>query len=252
MIMPKPLLLALALATGVGGAGLAQDAPPAYVAAAVAAADRPKEDSDRDALRKPAAMVVFAGIKPGDKVADIMPGGGYFTRIFSRIVGPKGHVYAVIPTELAQASPTAADAPNALAANPAYGNISVVLGPTAALSAPAPLDVAWTSQNYHDLYGFFGADKAAAFDAAVFKMLKPGGVFIVIDHAAAAGTPDASVKVLHRIDEAVVKAQVQAAGFRLESESNLLANPADTHAQPVFAPAIRGRTDQFVLKFRKP
>jgi predicted methyltransferase len=217
------------------------------ITAAIAAPDRPKADTDRDALRKPAALVAFAGIKPGDRVADIMPGGGYFTRIFSHLVGPGGHVFAIVPTELAQASPPTVTDAKALAAQ--YGNVTALVEPSAALGAPEPLDLAWTSDNYHDLYGFFGADRAAQFDRAVLAMLKPGGVFIVIDHA---GKPGVDPKTLHRIDPAVVKAQVLAAGFVLEGESPVLSNPEDSHDLAVFAPAIRGRTDQFVLKFRKP
>jgi predicted methyltransferase len=112
--------------------------------------------------------------------------------------------------------------------------------------------MAWTSDNYHDIYGFFGADHAAAADAAIFSALKPGGVFIVIDHAALPGASATAPTTLHRIDPATVKAQVEAAGFKLEAESPILANPADPHTQKVFDPAIRGRTDQFVFKFRKP
>jgi predicted methyltransferase len=222
------------------------------IAAAVASADRPAEDVARDELRKPAALLAFAGIKPGDRVADLIPGKGYFTRLFSNVVGPAGHVYAIVPAELAQVLPSAVDTAKAVAADPALANVSVLVAPTASIKAPEPLDAAWTSDNYHDLYAFFGPDQAQAFDKAVYAALKPGGVFIVIDHVAPAGADQAMVKHLHRIDPAVVKAQVLAAGFRLEAQSTVLANPADTHDQPVFAPAIRGRTDQFAFRFRKP
>jgi predicted methyltransferase len=222
------------------------------IASALSAADRPKADTDRDADRKPAALLAFAGVRPGDRVADIMPGTGYFTRIFSHVVGPKGHVLAIVPTELAQVAPNLAASATALGNDPAYANISVSIAPTVSLSAPLPIDLAWTSDNYHDLYAFFGADKAAQFDAAVYRMLKPGGVFIVIDHAAAPGIDQAAIKRMHRIDPAIVKAQVEAAGFKLESESAILSNPDDGHDRPVFDPVIKGHTDQFVLKFRKP
>jgi predicted methyltransferase len=251
MIRKRMPILALGLALVLGAPALAQDAP-AYVAAAVAAPDRPKADTDRDALRKPAALIAFAGLKPSQSVADLMPGGGYFTRLFSHVVGAGGKVYAVVPSELGHLVPDMVTNIKGLAANPAYANVTVVEAPTDALAAPQLVDMAWTSDNYHDVYGFFGPDKAAAFDLAVFKMLKPGGVFIVIDHAANPGAPDASVKALHRIDPAVVKAQVLAAGFTLEAQSPILANPADPHDVSVFSPSIRGHTDQFVLKFRKP
>jgi predicted methyltransferase len=221
------------------------------IATALASADRPAADTQRDANRKPAELLAFAGVKPGQRVADIMPGGGYFTRIFSKVVGPNGKVYAAIPAELLQVAPKAADGAKAIAASPAFANVSVVVAPSAQTAAPEPVDVAWTSDNYHDVYGSFGADQAAQFDAAVFRMLRPGGEFIVIDHAAAAGNTDAP-KTLHRIDPAVVKAQVVAAGFVFEGASDALANPADDHTLKVFDPTLRGHTDQFVFKFRKP
>jgi predicted methyltransferase len=222
------------------------------IAAAVASPDRPAADTARDADRKPAALLAYAKIAPGERVADIMPGGGYFTRLFSKTVGPKGKVYALVPAELLARAPKAADEVNAIAASPAFGNVTVLNPAHGQWSAPEPVDVAWTSQNYHDVYGFFTPAGAAQLDAAVFKMLKPGGEFIVIDHVAKAGTADTAPTALHRIDPAVVKAQVLAAGFVLEGESDVLRNPADTHELKVFDPAIRGKTDQFVFKFRKP
>jgi predicted methyltransferase len=231
---------------------LLAQAPAAYVAAAVASADRPVADTDRDAARHPAELIAFAGLKPGDRVADIMPGGGYFTRIFSKVVGPRGQVFAVVPTELAQVAPKVLEGVKAMAAEGPYANVTVLVQPTAAIAPPAPLDLAWTSDNYHDLYGFLGADHAAALDAAVFKALKPGGIFIVVDHAAKPGTSDVSAETLHRIDPETVRAQALAAGFVLDAQSDILRNPADTHEDKVFAPAIRGHTDQFVFRFRKP
>lgn len=228
------------------------------IAAAVASPGRPAADVARDPLRKPAALLAFAGIKPGEQVADLMPGQGYFTRLFSKLVGPRGHVYAIVPAELAKALPKAVDWAKAVAADKAFSNVSVLVLPSASIKAPRPLDVAWTSDNYHDLYAFFGPDEAEAFDKAVFAALKPGGVFIVIDHRSkpgAAPSPDLTtvwIKHLHRIDPAIVKAQVLAAGFRLEAESAILANPADPGDQPIFVGPMRGRTDQFTLKFRKP
>jgi predicted methyltransferase len=227
-----------------------------YVASPVHARDtgspRPKADTDRDALRKPAAVIAFAGIKPGDKIGDLMPGQGYFTRIFSHLAGRGGHVYAIIPSELAAKAPKIAAAMKAIAADPAYANVTPVIVPTAQIAAPEKLDVVWTSQNYHDLYGFFGPDAAAGADAAIFRALKPGGLYIVIDHIAASGAGATSTTTLHRIDPDLVRAQVLAAGFTLEGTSDLLRNPADAHDKKVFDPAIRGKTDQFIMKFRKP
>jgi predicted methyltransferase len=247
---PVKFALFASLAVLAPGVALAQSA--SIAAAAVASPARPADDVARDGARHPAELLAFAGIKPGDRVADLMPGGGYFSRLFSVEVGAAGRVYAVVPAELAQVAPKAVDAAKAVAANPAFPNVTVEVVPAATLPLPEPVDLAWTSDNYHDLYGFFGADQALAFDKAVFRALKPGGVFIVIDHTAATGADAAAIKRLHRIDPALVKAQAMAAGFILEAESTILANPADSHADPVFAPAIRGKTDQFVFKFRKP
>jgi predicted methyltransferase len=245
------LPLAAALFLGAAMPALAENVPP-FVSAAITSPDRPTADRERDALRHPDALVAFASIGPGQKVADIMPGKGYFTRIFSNVVGPSGHVYAIIPSELAKVAPKIPEAMKALTADPAFPNVTSLIVPTAEIAAPEKLDVAWTSDNYHDLYGFFGPAEATAMDAAVFKALKPGGTFIVIDHVAKPGASDTAPKTLHRIDPQTVKAQVLAAGFTLVAESPLLQNPADTHDEKVFAPDIRGHTDQFVFKFRKP
>ena len=230
----------------------ARAAMPPVIAAAVADPGRPAADTARDASRHPAELVAFAGIKPSDSVADFMPGTGYFTRIFSRVVGVKGEVYAITPSELAAKMPKLPAAIEALAHEPAYANIKPVVEPTAHAAQGLTLDVVWTSDNYHDVYGFFGAKTASAADASIFTALKPGGVFIVIDHAGLPGSSDTAPTTLHRIDPATVKAQVEAAGFVLEAESTVLQNPADPHTDKVFAPSIKGHTDQFVLKFRKP
>ena len=230
---------------------LAQTAPPA-IEAAVAAPDRPAADTARDAARHPAALLAFAGVKSGDSVADFMPGTGYYTRILSHAVGPQGHVYAITPAELAGVMPKLPAAIEALAKQPAYGNVSAVVQPTAHTAQGETLDLVWTDDNYHDMYGFFGAKSASAADASIFAALKPGGVFVVIDHVGLPGSSDTAPTTLHRIDPATVKAQVMAAGFRLEAESEVLRNAADPHTEKVFAPSVKGHTDQFVFKFRKP
>lgn len=256
----KRTLLSLVL---LGAAALAHAdmMPPAYVSAAIADSTRPAADTQRDADRKPAELIAFAGIKPGDQVADVMPGGGYFTRIFSKVVGPQGHVYAVVPESIAQARPQALDPIKALAADPGYRNTSLTVQPYDRLGAAASLDVVWTSQNYHDVYGAVsvfavkgvsGPDEAAKLDMAAFKALKPGGIYMVIDHATKPGAGGQYAGTLHRIDPATVIAQAQAAGFVLESRSDLLSNPQDAHDKLIFAPEIKGHTDKFILKFRKP
>jgi len=220
-------------------------------APAAAAPVRPAEDIARDAARKPAEMVAFAKIGPGSNVVDIIAGGGYFTRVFAIAAGPKGHVTAVVPPSASQLDPAAAKSVTDLATDASYGNVSIVPG----LQDPslnANVDVAWTAQNYHDLHNFLPPEGVAGFNKAVFAALKPGGYYIVLDHAAAAGSGLTATKTLHRIDPAAVKAEVTAAGFVFEGEYRGLANSADPHTAIVFDPAIRGKTDQFVYRFRKP
>lgn len=249
----KPiLLLAACAAASLSWSASASAAPTANQLAAVADKSRPEADTKRDADRKPAEMLEFAGVRPGQAVADFIPGGGYFTRIFAKAVGPKGKVYAVINAPPAGAAPPANPPPiRAVAADPAYGNIEVVQVPLVEMKLPAPVDLVWTSQNYHDVY-VRNPENGRKATKAIFDALKPGGVFVVLDHAAAAGTPPDPQDRLHRIDPALVRKEVEAAGFKFEGESTLLRNPADDHAKAVFDPAIRGRTDQFIYKFRKP
>lgn len=236
----------LAVAAPVGGRST-----NVAIAAAVGNADRPAADLAADAARKPAALLAFAGLRSGMTVADVMPGHGYFTRLFSNVVGKAGHVYAVVPASYLAKHPKAADAVKAIASDAAFRNVSLSVLPIDALSFPARLDMAWTSQNYHDVYYGMGADTALAFDKSVYAALKPGGIFIVIDHVAKADA-GADIVKLHRIDPAIILHQAEAAGFQLQSQSKMLANPADPHDVPVFDPSIRGHTDQVVFKFRKP
>ena len=210
---------------------------------------RPAADTARDTARKPADMLAFAGVRSGMKVMDLIPGGGYFTRLFAVAVGPEGHVYAYQPTEFDSFLKGKEPPVTAVAAT--YPNVTVVRASVSTLSVPKKLDVIWTAQNYHDLKNGGVADTAAV-NKAAFAALKPGGTYIVLDHAAEPGSGVRDTGTLHRIDEAIVKAEVTAAGFELAGESDVLRNPADQHALAVFDPAIRGHTDQFILKFRKP
>jgi predicted methyltransferase len=227
---------------------------PGNVAAAVADANRPDADKTRDANRKPAQTLAFTGVKPGAQVAELLPGGGYFTRLFSKAVGSSGHVYALVPAPLADAP---ADVPDfaarvkAIAADPNYANVSVVVEPFSQLAVPAPVDLVWTSQNYHDLHNFPGLD-VGVFNKMVFDDLKPGGIYLVLDHTAEAGSGGRDTKTLHRIDPETVKGEVLAAGFVFVGSSDLLRQPGDSHSLKVFDPTVRGKTDQFILKFRKP
>jgi predicted methyltransferase len=245
-------LTAIALVAGLTfGAAQAQTVSDA-VKAAVADAGRPAPDKERDANRKPGEVIAFSGMKAGDVVADISPGGGYFTRIFSKTVGAKGKVYAVVSDASVAKNPKAADAVKAIAEDKMYGgNVEVAIVDFASLKTAMPLDVAWTSLNYHDFKNR-GGSFTENMNKAVFAALKPGGTYIVIDHAAGKGAAADVTEKLHRVDAEVVKKEVMAAGFKLEAESNLLAHAEDNHTSPVFDGAIRGKTDQFVLKFRKP
>jgi predicted methyltransferase len=219
----------------------------AYAAASPAQAP---QDALTDPALKRAEVLAFIGIKPGDKIADIIA--GRFVRAFSEAVGPTGRVYAVDPAEVVKAHPTTFATLNTLAANPAYANVTVVSGPIDELALPHGLNEVFIRQNYHDLHDkFMGPADIAKFNRHVYEALKPGGVFVVLDHSAP-GTDLAATETLHRIDEAAVKREVEAAGFVLDAESNILANPADDHTKMVFDPAIRGKTDQFLLRFKKP
>ncbi len=232
----------------------ASAAVPAYISAAIADPARPADQVARDAHRKPAEVIAFAGLKPGSRVADFMPASGYFTRLFSRIVGAKGRVVAFTPAEeLRNCSAEETAGIRAMAHNPRYRNISYVMGPVETFVPSMPLDMVWTSLNYHDLHDkFMGPANVAVFNQEVFAALKPGGVFLVIDHVAEAGSGLRDTERLHRIDPEAIKQEVEAAGFVLEGENDVLRNSADDHTTKSFDPIIRGRTDQVVLKFRKP
>jgi len=237
-----------------GALAARQAAIPKYITAGVADSARPAADTQRDADRKPAECLAFAGVKPGDKVAELLPGSGYFTRLFSVIVGPAGKVYAVAPgrpENAAADAPDRAAAARAIAADPHYANVTVSVLRAKQFSLPEPVDLVWTSQNYHDLHNIPELD-VADFDKAVFNALKPGGVFIVLDHAAEAASGFRDTSTLHRIDPEAVKKEVLSAGFRFEGESRVLRNRSDAHTAKVFDPSIRGHTDQFMLKFRRP
>lgn len=241
------IAVAASLAVGVAHAQNIGD----NIRKAVADSSRPAADTQRDADRKPAELVAFAGIKTGDKVADIAPGGGYFTRIFAKTVGPSGKVYGTLNEAQVKARPESAAGLNALAADANYGNVVAHVTNYEQMTFPEPLDVAWTSLNYHDFKNR-GETYTAAMNKAIFAALKPGGTYIVIDHAAAAGSGGRDTSTLHRIDPELVKKEVVAAGFVLEGESAVLKHPADNHSERVFEGAIRGKTDQFVFKFKKP
>jgi predicted methyltransferase len=242
----KTPLLAAAFAVALS-AGIAAAQTPiqttAHIAAAVSDAGRPAADTARDDLRLPAEMLAFADVHPGETIGEILPGGGYFTRIFSKAVGPEGHVYAIINTRNPERPTPAAVT---LAADPAYANVSVVEGPLGAFATPQLVDLVWTSNNYHDI----PEAGRAAVNTAAFNALKPGGLYIVLDHAAVSGSGPANT--LHRMDETVARTQIEAAGFVFVEASEALRRPTDDRTLPVFEANTRGHTDQFILKYRRP
>ncbi|HYD87019.1 MAG TPA: hypothetical protein VEA80_06070 [Vitreimonas sp.] len=220
-----------------------------HILAAVAEPRRPDADRARDALRHPAEIMAFAGVQPGWRIADVGPGGGYYTRLFSVAVGPTGHVYGIDRAGTPER-------PRPLAAFAAdYGNITHLTAGYQGWTIAEPLDAVFVSQIYHDwFYPQLGID-VPALNRAIYEALKPGGVYVIIDHAAQPGhtinTADPQADI-HRIDQAQIIREVTAAGFVLEAESPVLRNPEDDRSLRVFEGDIRGRTDQFVLRFRKP
>ena len=217
----------------------------------VITAARPAEDIARDPDRKPADMLMFAQIKPGQTVIDYIPGKGYFTRLFSNAVGAQGNVYSVVPQFLLDKFKDRPRPPS-VSVEAGHANVHDVVAAGASLNVPVKADLVWTSQNYHDVHNGAGATVTAELNKAVFDALKPGGLYIVVDHAAAEGQDDATMAKLHRIQKSIVVKEVTAAGFVLDGESTVLSNPADPHTVPVFDPTIRAKTDQFVLRFKKP
>lgn len=247
--MRKALIVAALFGTALALPLAAQETGPgAAIAAAVADSARPEADKARDAARKPAEIVAFAGVKSGDVVAEVSPGGGYYTRILAKTVGPDGKVFALVPAAFAN-RPGGLDAITALAKQ--YPNVTVIPADFTDLKLPEPVDLVWTTENYHD-FNNGPADRIAAINRSAFAALKPGGTYFVEDHEAAAGTGTSAASTLHRIDPAAVKEQVKAAGFALEAESDLLANPKDPKTVAVRDPSVQGETEKFALRFRKP
>jgi len=235
-------------------ARVAADTNAAAVAAAIADPSRTASDTTRDVDRKPAQTLGFAGVKPGYKIGDYAAGAGYFTRLFAGLVGAAGHVYASVPSGLFQYPNIVKGIADIETYTVTHPNVSVTFA--SALDAaryPEKLDMFWISQNYHDLHdSFMGPVDMVAFNRTVYAALKPGGIYLVLDHTAAKGSPPDVTDTLHRIEPSTVRREVEAAGFKFEAESAILANPEDPHTAGVFDPSIRGKTDQFILKFRRP
>ena len=250
--MKRIFLVSLALLSAASVSLIAGAASvPGYVSAAVANSSRPDKDRERDANRKPDLVITFAGIRPGMRVGEIMPGGGYFSRLFCQIVGPAGHLYTVSMIRAIKRDPPPPDAAAAPPTPNPCTNITEESQNAAELKLPTGLDVVWTSENYHDLHNaMFGKPDMKVLDRAVFDALKPGGVFIVEDHVAAPGSLARDTDTLHRIDPELVKQEVTSVGFVFVGGSDVLHNPEDPHTATVFE--LKGRSDKFLFKFRKP
>lgn len=228
---------------------LTADAP--NLVAAVSDSRRPAEDTARDANRHPAETLAFAEVRPGARVGEFIAGGGYFTRLLAVAAGDDGRVYPVVRPE---ATVSEWELPVVEVAAQ-YPNTQVVRADFNTMTFPEPLDVFFSAQNYHDLaLTEYGLGDRNAVNRAAFAALKPGGVYLLIDHSAVAGTPVATdaETTNHRIDQATVRQEVEAAGFVYDGEADFLRNPEDARTASVFDEAIRGHTDQFVMRFRKP
>lgn len=245
--MPRLRTLLLAGAVALTASQSWAAGPPAYVMSAVGDVGRPAVDKARDPLRKPAELLAFFQIKPGQKLAELLPGNGYFTRIFSKAVGPNGKVYVLGPPG---AAPTVAS----VTGTRSYANVAAIAPSAASLNLPERVDLVWTSLNYHDLKrpaqpGGPPAVDIAAFNKAVYQALKPGGYYVVIDHSAKSGDA-AAPQDKHRIDQLTVVEEITAAGFLLQGETQALRRPDDPRTGAVFP--LNGASDQFAMLFRKP
>lgn len=257
--------LALLSSLAMTGSGYAASAIPAYVAAAVADAGRPPAEIKRDAVMKPADAMAFAGIKPGQAVVDFIPGDTYYTRVLAKIVGSKGDVYPFVPftgpinaatkREQAKGVPDPVDAPLALQSLVHYPNITTIweflMLSGGQFALPKQLDAVWTADNYHDLHTpKLDAPDTGVVSKNIFAAIKPGGVYIVSDARAAKGKGFTDAATLGRSDEDAVKAEILAAGFVLDGESDVLANAGDDHTKA--ASSFNGNADRFLLRFKKP
>ncbi len=210
---------------------------PEPIAAAVANTDRPDEDTARDADRRPGQVLAFVGVQPGMDVLEFVAAGGYYTEILSRAVGDNGHVYA---TRLDDKRIADNRLPNVTAVGDQDWGLE-----------PGSVGLVFTALNYHDLFNVEGLDRNALLKR-FYDVLKPGGTFAVVDHAAQPGSGSRDTNTLHRVDEQTVVSEITGAGFELVDESDVLRHPEDDHTRKVFDEGIRGKTDRFVLKFIKP
>jgi predicted methyltransferase len=256
MRITAALALVLFVALPAAGAEPGADASQAAIAAAIASPDRPKSDLEQDERRKPQQVLEFAGVAPGMHVIDVFSAGGYYTELLARTVGVKGGVIAY------NNPPYASFAAKGIAERYAGDRLPNVKQVTCTIEAldliPSSLDLAIFVMSYHDLYwkpddGSWPPTDPKLLLGKLYAALKPGGVVMVQDHVAnPGGEPDKVVADLHRIDPSLVKRDFAKAGFVFDGESRLLANPGDDHTKLVFDEAVRGKTDRFLFRFRKP
>jgi predicted methyltransferase len=201
-------------------------------------------------------LIRFARIDAGSTVIDVYPGDGDWTRLFSDVVGPEGRVYSFVPTEITDIKDDQVDRMRALAKEPGRANVEAVSADLVAMpETTPPADVLWMHLFYHDLHTALIQKRGATatqFNQAVYARLKPGGSYIIVDHAAAAGAGTSVAHTLHRVEPASVREEVEAAGFVLDAESTLLANKDDPRSIKVFDASIKGHTDRFVYRFIRP
>jgi len=225
-------------------------ASPADLASLLAGDSRSAADKERDAGRKPAEVLAFLGVEPGMDVIDLMAASGWYSEVLSLAVGPEGSVTAQNPPWMLAFRDGAYGTELTARIEGRLDNVSRLDSDWAALAAmEGQFDAALSALNIHDAYYLESPEGASMFASAVYSALRPGGIFGVIDHV---GNPDGDNKSLHRIEKTLAIEIVTGAGFVLEEESDMLANPADDHTQGVFSEGIRGQTDRFLLRFRKP
>ena len=252
--MYRPLLAAIVLALPLAALSAAADtaATPDYVTDSMQSPLR-AADAVNDAHRQMAAIMTFTQVKPGQKVVELIPDGGYWTKVFSGVVGPQGHVYTIWPNGYQQYVKENYAAWQKYVTIPPYTNVSLIRGGDGNLEVPEPADLVFTNQNYHDYHDkFMGPVDMKAFDKKVFDALKPGGYFVVIDNVAPAGSGFADTDTTHRIDPEAVKKEVESAGFVFDASSDVLKNPDDTHKLVSYTPPMAGHNDQFIFRFKKP
>ena len=245
--MKKISLAIFLMALSISGSAMAR--VPDGVAQAVADTTRPKDERDIDALRLPAETLTFAGVKSGMVIGELYPCGGYFSRMLSDVVGPKGKVYGLETTRWKGCLP----ADEKMVAELPTKNLTVTGFGFGEFTLPEKVDLFWITQNYHDLHiKDYGVVDMEAFNKHVFNSLKSGGVYFILDHQANPGTSEDQIKALHRIEKAQIIREVEAAGFKLVAEGDFLHRTSDDHTKSIFDPSVKGHTDQYALKFVKP